>query len=389
MIGKFKFLHFMLLSLLFLFACVERNTPEKANSLLREGKYDEALVIYEAILKKKPGDIVSLKSVADIKLVKKDFQGAIQGYKKVIEANPAYGVRELVSMLSYSKNVRDMASDVIKDIGNGRTEVISEILKRIAEGNNYVKIDHLNALARIGKPASFCAGTVAEYLDNDYFGIRKAALETLGTFDALNLKSSGAIDKMLERLNDENIVVVAEAIKNFGILKGGANETVPALIKMLTRQEEIRDLAKKAISDIGAAAKSTVSQLAALTDGKNPNIIRIATIDTFAAMGNQANDAVPVLIPLLQDKNHTIRIASANALTRVGKPSNEAIPGLINLLKHNNIDVKLRAIAELSDMGKSASSALTFLSNLSSKDTNKEVRQEAKKAYDKIYKAKR
>jgi HEAT repeat protein len=106
-------------------------------------------------------------------------------------------------------------------------------------------------------------------------------------------------------------------------------------------------------------------------------------------MGNQANEAVPTLIPLLQDKNHTVKTASAKALTKIGKPSNEAIHELIKLLNHDYIDVRLRAITELSDMGKAASSALTPLSRLASKDSNKEVRSEAKKAYDQIYKAKR
>ncbi|MDR1195636.1 MAG: HEAT repeat domain-containing protein [Endomicrobium sp.] len=386
---KCRFLSFALLSALFLFACIEKNTPERANTLFREGKYDESLAVYDAILKKNPSDISVLKSVADIKLIKKDFSGAIQGYKKVIEVNPAYGIREMVSMLSYSKNVRDMASDVIKDIGNGKTEVINEILKRIAEGNNYVKIDHLNALTRIGRPASFSAATVAQYLDDDYFGIRKAALETLGTFNEANLKEAGVIDKMIARLHDDNLIVVEETVKSFGALKGGANETVPALIKMLTRKDEIKDLVKKVIADIGPAAKSKVPELKALTDAKNPFEIRIAAIDALAAMGSQANDAVPVLIPLLQDKNHTIKTASANALTKIGKPSNESVPELINLLNHNDADVKLRAITELSDMGKTASSALTPLSRLAGKDSNKEVRSEAKKAYDQIYKAKR
>lgn len=386
--GKLKVLTFALSGAIFLFACIEGNNIEKANSLFKEGKYDEALTMYESILKKKPEEKVALKAIADIKLIKKDFDGAIGAYKVVLEKDQTQGVKEIVSMLSYNKNVRDKTADAIREMGVGRTEVINEIVNQIAAGNNYVKIDYLDALARIGSPASFSAGIISGYLGDEYFGIRKAALETLSKFNASDLRESGAITKMVKCTRDENPVVAEEAIRSLGALKAGANETVPSLIELLTGPDEIKELAKQAIIDIGPAAKSTLPALIALTDEKNAQVIRIAAIDAMAAMGNNANNSVPVLIPLLQDKNNTVRTASANALTKVGKPSNETVTDLVKLLKHKDANVKIRAIVELSDMGKAASAALVPLGQLS-KDADKDVRSEAKSAYDKISKAKR
>lgn len=372
----------------FLSACLERNTLEKANNLYREGKYDEALTVYGAILKKKPDEITALKAVSDIKLIKKDFDGAIEGYKKLIETDPMRrGVGDMVSMLSYSKNIRDKAADTIRDMGGGRTEVINEILAQISSGNNYVKIDYLSVLARIGNSASFAAGAVAGYLENEYFGVRKAALEALGTFDAGKLKEADAIRKIVKCLNDENISVAEQAVQTLGLLKSGANETVPDLIKMLAKHD-MKDLAKKALAEIGTGAKSTVPELIALTDDRKPAEIRIAAMDSLGAIGSAANDAVPVLIPFIYEKDTIIKTASANALTKIGKASNEAIPQLIKLLKHKDANVRLRAISELSDLGKAAGLALAPLSKLS-KDINKEVREEAKKAFEKIEQAKR
>jgi HEAT repeat protein len=249
----------------------------------------------------------------------------------------------------------------------------------------------MDALARIGRPASFTAGTISKYLDDEYFGIRKAALEVLGTFDAGNLKEAGALAKMVKCFNDDNAVVSETAVKSVGALKGGANEVLPAVIEMLAKPET-KDLAKQAIIDIGMAAKSTVPDLVVLTDSKKPEYIRVAAIDSLAALGNQANDAVDDLIPLLQDNNNVVKTAAANALTKIGRASNDSVPDLVKLLGNKDVNIKLRAIVELSDMGKAASTALATLDQIakdSGKDSSKELREEAQRAYDKISKAKR
>jgi HEAT repeat protein len=392
MMSKLNVLSFALLGALFLFGCIDGDTHEKANTLFREGKYDEAAVVYDAILKKSPNDLVSLKATADIKLRKKEFPGAIERYKRVIEMDPSQGIVEIVSMFSYSKNIRDLAADTIRDLSNGRTEVIGEIMKQMEAGNNYLKIDYLNVLTRIGGGASLSAEFVSKYLDDEYFEIRKSALEALGTFDVNKLKEVGAIDKMVQCLKDENDSVTKAAIRSLGALKAGANETVPSIIDMLAKPE-FRDAAKQSVADIGPAAKSTVAALVALAaDNKKVEIVRITAIDSLSAMGTSANDAVADLIPLLQDSNNIIKTAAANALMKIGKPSVESVPELIKLLKNKDMYIKLRAITELSEMGKAASAALAPLERLSKdtgKDSSKELRKEAQQAYEKISRAKR
>ncbi|MCL2144896.1 MAG: HEAT repeat domain-containing protein [Endomicrobia bacterium] len=388
---KFNVLFLVFFCALFLFGCLEKNTHKKASALLKEGKDDAAVAVYENILKKKSDDLVALKAVADIKFKKKDLQGAMEGYQKVIEKDPSQCIAEMVSMFSYNKNIRDMAADKVRGLGNGRTEVINGLIAQMEAGNNYLKIDYMNSLARIGVGASFTAGTISKYLDDEYFGMRKAALETLGTYDANQLKEVGAIEKIVKCLNDDNITVVEAAVKSLGALKSGANETVPDLIEMLEKQNtDVRDAAKQAIADIGPANKSTVPALVALIDSKRPVVIRVAAIDALTAIGNNANNAVADLIPLLQDSNNIVKTAAANALTKIGKASAESVPELLKLLAHKDNYIKTRAIAELSEIGKAASAALVPLEQLS-KDagSSKEVREEAKKAYDKISKARR
>ena len=389
---KLNFLSFVLCGALLLFGCTEKNTHEKANAFFREGRYDDAVRVYSEILKKNPNDLVSLKALADIKLIRKDFSGAMEGFKRVIEADPSKGVTELVSMLSFEKNVRDRVADTIKGLSNGKTEVINEMMSRMEAGNNYLRIDYLNVLERIGPGASFTAERTAKYLDDEHFGIRKAALDALGAFDANKLKEVGVIAKIVKRLQDVNIVVEEAAVRSLGSLKSGANETVPDLIEMLTKSNEIRDAAKQAIANIGPAAKSTVPALVALIDAKKPEIVRIAAIDSLAAMGSNANNAVADLIPLLQDNNNIIKTAAASALTKIGRPSSESVPGLIKLLQHKDVNVRLRAATELSEMGKAANAALAPLNAIikdTSKYTTNELREEAKKAYGKISAAKR
>ena len=76
------------------------------------------------------------------------------------------------------------------------------------------------------------------------------------------------------------------------------------------------------------------------------------------------------------------------ALSKIGRPSNESVENMSKLLKHKDPIIKLRAIAELSEMGKAAASAVPLIEQLK-KDPNKEIRDDARRAVEKISKAKR
>ena len=370
-------------------ACDYTSKLNDADSYYREGEYDKALAIYSSVIKRNGKEIRALKGFADIKLAQKDYKLAIEYYKKVVEVNPKLAIRELVSLLVYSDStIRTAAMDAIASLGNGKKEAVTEILAQAVNATQYVKIDYLEAIRKIGAPASFAAADIMKYLDFDYPQVKQKALEVLSVMDVNKIKELKIFDKMLEMTGDQDPAVAEAAVNSIAAFKSGAAGTVPLLIKVYIKADEkLAAAVKKALVQIGPASKDTIPQLVELTAPSNHKIVRIAAIDALAAMGPNANTASVDLIPLLADPDNDVKVAAVAALSKIGKPSQDSVSGFISLLKNKNSIVKLRAIAELGDMGKAAMPALSVLDQLK-KDPDQNVRDLAKKVTDKILAAK-
>lgn len=371
-------------------ACSISGRLERAENYYRQGEYTKSADLYESVLKKKPDEVRALKGLADIKLILKDYNAVVDYYKKAVEIDPNSAAKDLATMVTYSDdNIRTKAAESIATLKNGSNEVIKEIIQQMQTANQYVKVDYLKALARIGRGASFVVQDILIYLDDPYTGVRQATLEALGNMTPARVKDSGGLAKMIEKMKDDDPLVVETAIKSIASLKTGASDMLPEVIKMtMSKNNRISAAARHAIPEISPGTKAAIPGLTQLLSPKYPVAVRILAIDSLALMGPEANDAVDDLIPLSQDANNEVKVAAVSALTKIGRPSNESVPDLIKLLKHKNVNIKLRAIAELAEMGKAASSALFSLDQLR-RDPNKEVRAEAKKATEKILKAKR
>lgn len=375
---------------IFISSCSIESRLDKAYDYYREGEYEKAASIYRSVLKRKPDEKIALKGLADISIIQKDFSNAIMNYKKAVEADPSFAAKELVSMLTYNDSaVRDEAAQVIATLTNGSYEVVTQIISQIEAGNQYVKVDYLDALKKIGRPASFAIPEIAKYLDHEYNMVRKYALEALGAMDPVKVREAEVLPKMISLINDKDAIVAEAAFKSLGALKGEASIAIPNLIKELDSKKPDRNaLIKSTLENIGPGRDEAIDGIIKLTNDKNPTIVRVAAIDSLTEIGLRAKKAVPDLIPLSIDSNNEIRVAAVCALGKIGRPDTESVPELIKLLQHPSSHVKLRAIVELSEMGKAASPAIRSLNSLRS-DSNREVADAAKKASNKISQATR
>ncbi len=221
--NKVFVLAFSCLFIFLLVSCDNTGKIDKAYSYYREGEYDKALELYQVVLKRRPQDVNALKGMADVKLIQKDYAAAIENYKKATEINPEIAVSDLVSMLTYSNTeVREDATSAISQLNANKDAAISEIIKQLATASQYVKLDYLEALKRIGRDTSFVAADVLPYTDYKYPAIQQKALEALGNMDPEKLKEIGALKKMAAKMNDENQDVAETAVKSMGALKSGA-----------------------------------------------------------------------------------------------------------------------------------------------------------------------
>jgi HEAT repeat protein len=73
------------------------------------------------------------------------------------------------------------------------------------------------------------------------------------------------------------------------------------------------------------------------------------------------SEAIPSLIPLLNDLDADVRSAAAYALGQMGKPVESAIPSLIPLLQDSSKQVRLSAIYALGSVGFSEKPVIPFL----------------------------
>lgn len=367
------------------------NTVDRADSYYREGAYDKAETIYISVLKKRPNEVMALKGMGDIKNIKQDYTAAIDYYKKSIEINPDLAKKELVSLLTYSSlTVRSQAATAISELSNGIESVLDEIVSQLQQSNQFSKIDYLEALRRIGPKASSFTGEIVKHLSSDNSTVRKTALETLSVMNIASIKEAEAIDLMVELMKDPDPVVAETAVKSIGALKSGAVEVISEVVKMLNNSNPILvEAAKKSLESIGPGNTDSIPGLIKLIDEKNPTVIRVRALDSLALIGPQANDIVFEIIPLIRDNNNEVRISAVYALSKIGRPSNDSVSDLTMLLQqHSDPVIKLRVIAELSEMGKASLPALPVLQQLR-RSSNKEIRQEAAKAVEKINKAKR
>jgi HEAT repeat protein len=323
-------------------------------------------------------------------MIQKNYQSAVANYKRVVELEPSMAAKDLVSLLTYNDSVvRDEAAKAVSSLSNGLNEVVNEILLRLDDSNQYVKVDYLEAIKRIGKPASFAVSGIAKYLNHESSIIKKAALETFAVMNPQDVKNCGAFDSIMKLSKDKDAVVSETAVKTIGAYKTDSSKALSMLIIMYNdKNPVIQAAAKKAVSDIGRANKEAIPGLISLLDAKYSSNIRIAAIDSLAAMGPAANASVVNLVLLTVDKDNDVKVAAVSALGKVGKPSEDSVPDLIKLLKHDDVSIQMRAIIELAELGKAASPALPALSKLK-KHSNKAISSEAKKAEETILNSKR
>ena len=294
----------------FLVAC-NPNNIDTAYSYYREGEYDKASVVYLAILKKQPNEVLALKGMGDIKTMQKDYSGAIEYYKKAIEIKPELAKKELVSLLSYSSlTVRTQAAAAIAELSNGLNIVLEEIVLQAEGSNIYSKADYIEALRRIGAKASSTVPEILKYFSNENSTVRKAAVEALSVMNINAIKEADGLSFMVKLMSDADPVVAETAVKCIGSLKSGAAEIIADVVKMLNNGNSVLvEAAKKSLESIGPGNADSVSGLVNLIGNKNPIVVRVSALDSLAGVGAQANNIVHEIIPMIQDDNNEIRIA--------------------------------------------------------------------------------
>jgi HEAT repeat protein len=179
------------------------------------------------------------------------------------------------------------------------------------------------------------ADTVSEQiaaLSDEDWAIREEAATLLGT-----LKDARAVLPLINALRDSDRAVREAA---GGALSSLGSVCVPALAGCLTDPAlQVQEAASAILASL-ADGRVLVPLMQAL--GSRDWIVRMHAAQGLGRIGEP--DAVPALMPLLQDKVKAVREEASSALAAIGVA---AMGGLIEALQHDDWLVRLHAVEAL------------------------------------------
>ena len=179
------------------------------------------------------------------------------------------------------------------------------------------------------------ADTVSEQiaaLSDEDWAIREEAATLLGA-----LKDARAVLPLTNALRDTDRAVREAAV---GALSSLGSVSVPALAGCLTDPAlQVQEAASAILASL-ADARVLAPLMQAL--GSRDWIVRMHAAKGLGRIGDP--DAVPALMPLLQDKVKAVREEASSALAAIGVA---AMAGLIEALQHDDWLVRLHAVEAL------------------------------------------
>jgi HEAT repeat protein len=179
------------------------------------------------------------------------------------------------------------------------------------------------------------ADTVSEQiaaLSDEDWAVREEAATLLGV-----LKDARAVLPLTNALRDTDRAVREAAV---GALSSLGSVSVPALAACLTDSAlQVQEAASAILASL-ADARVLAPLMQAL--GSRDWIVRMHAAKGLGRIGDP--EAVPVLMPLLQDKVKAVREEASSALAAIGAA---AVTGLLEALQHDDWMVRLHAVEAL------------------------------------------
>jgi len=260
------------------------------------------------------------------------------------------------------KDIQAAAAGEIAAANQLDNQAIVALIAALVDGDERVRSATSAALKAHPRAANMAAEglfgkTTSESLDE---GGRPVWYTASLAFGRLGDRS---LPKLLERLEDDDQLVVRATCVAISEIGPPAKAAVPKLIRLLAVEDDgIRRMACHALIGIGPAASSAVKQLSKLLDHENfhaqywscralgsigspaalPTVDKLITLsregtasvrrNAVSALGKIGITAGPKMLQALsdalQDRTQPVRAAAAKALTTIGPPAKETVPAL-------------------------------------------------------------
>lgn len=232
-----------------------------------------------------------------------------------------------------------------------KQEISSALIEHLEKDRNeYVVLSTLNALANLGQEESIQTFEKAFLAQNPQ--IRKMAVKCMGKLVNRNPSFYPKVEKyLLQALQEEDRDIAFYAAIVPCILESREEEIFPILIETLNSEDKrIQALSLESLGII--KNKNSIPALIKLLDkitdqnSGDETIQRFQIYIVFVLGELKANEAIPKITPLLNQKNQYIAYQAAVSLALIDPKIQETIPILIKMLgdhipKNRQIAIKL------------------------------------------------
>ncbi len=279
-------------------------------------------------------------------------------------------VPTLIDILNRKNYFSRAAAEALSKIGPVSKEIVPALIKALNEGDDSLKKSAACALGKMGTSAEDAVPLLIHLLKNRM--IHQSAA------DALVLIGPAAVPALVEELEKENDSILWSSESVTHILIKTGKPGISALLGLLRKSGNgtVRLKSVIALGNTGSHAEEIVPALVSVLNDKDESVGWYAGNALFRI----GEPAVPHLIDALDSENDITGWRAMNVLEKLG---HRAVPDLIRSLEHKKSNVRFKAARALGNAGTESEKAVTALI-AAVKDSDVRVKNSSVKALRRI-----
>jgi HEAT repeat protein len=270
--------------------------------------------------------------------------------------------------------LRRFAAQIVAGMGKEASPALPQLLEALKDQDDRVAGSLIRGLSQMGRDAVPAIPVLVEIVrDGGDSQARSNAVHALMPFGREAKEAVPALLDMLKNSrNDRSAAVMALA------KIATPTEALPAFVEVLTEPSREREPGEHVIAEalvqFGPAAVGSVAELLQHKRAE----VRIRAINVLVRFGKQAQNIVPQLIDVMDDKDEDVALGAAEAVWSIDRRP-EVLPHFVRALKAKTANNRARAARGLRYLGAAAKPAVPELI-AACKDVDSSVRREAYRA---------
>jgi HEAT repeat protein len=274
-------------------------------------------------------------------------------------------VRPLINALLYEDP--EASHRVVTTLGSIGKDAVPALNRALGNASVNVRLGAVQALGLIGPGAKRAVPTLIQMLD-DETTIRAAAVTTLTTIGGsavpeligalrdrelssaakqsipavlaeIGEPATDIVAALMQAIEDTDSVLQRAAASSLSHIGQPAIPRMVASVRMKLSSNPLRII--WALGEMGPVAQDAVPALIdVLSDDQN---MRAEAAIALGKVGPGARDALPVLTDLISDGSYNVCAAAARAVIRIGQAPGDIMPTLINALASDDPDTSRQA----------------------------------------------